>query len=100
MWSQQPDLHLDIIATNPARAPQIVLATNIAETAITIDDIVCVINSGRLKEKSFDPYTSVSTLQVNSWDVAGCSGRFIAPVPAFRRAHVAISDDERASVPT
>ena len=40
------------------------LATNIAETAITIDDIVCVINSGRLKEKSFDPYTSVSTLQV------------------------------------
>ncbi len=41
------------------------LATNIAETAITIDDIVCVINSGRLKEKSFDPYTSVSTLQVD-----------------------------------
>ena len=42
------------------------LATNIAETAITIDDIVCVINSGRLKEKSFDPYTSVSTLQVET----------------------------------
>ena len=39
-------------------------ATNIAETAITIDDIVAVIDSGRLKEKSFDPYTSVSTLQV------------------------------------
>ena len=48
----------------PVGVRKIVLATNMAETAITIDDIVCVINSGRLKEKSFDPYTSVSTLQV------------------------------------
>ena len=39
-------------------------AMTAAETAITIDDIVTVINSGRLKEKSFDPYTAVSTLQV------------------------------------
>ena len=31
--------------------------------AVTIDDVVCVINSGRHKEKSYDPYTSVSTLQ-------------------------------------
>lgn len=38
-------------------ALQIVLATNIAETAVTIDDCVCVINSGRVKEKSYDPYT-------------------------------------------
>ena len=42
---------------------QIVLATNIAETAVTIDDVVCVVNSGRLKEKSYDPYTAVATLQ-------------------------------------
>lgn len=48
----------------PAGVRKIVLATNIAETAITIDDIVAVVNSGRLKEKSFDPYTAVSTLQV------------------------------------
>ena len=31
--------------------------------AVTIDDIVCVINSGRHKERSYDPYTNVSTLQ-------------------------------------
>ena len=37
-----------------------------AETAITIDDVVCVVNSGRLKEKSYDPYTNVSTLMVSS----------------------------------
>lgn len=35
-----------------------------AETAITIDDVVVVVNSGRLKEKSYDPYTNVSTLMV------------------------------------
>lgn len=34
--------------------------------AVTIDDIVCVINSGRHKEKSYDPYTNVSTLQ-SAW---------------------------------
>ncbi|KAL0045428.1 hypothetical protein WJX82_006305 [Trebouxia sp. C0006] len=47
----------------PPGVRKLILATNIAETAVTIDDIVCVINSGRLKEKSYDPYTGVSTLQ-------------------------------------
>ena len=50
--------------TRPARGVRkIVLSTNIAETAVTIDDVVVVINSGRHKEKSYDPYTAVSTLQ-------------------------------------
>jgi ATP-dependent RNA helicase DHX36 len=47
----------------PAGTRKIVLSTNIAETAVTIDDVVCVIDSGRLKEKSYDPFTGVSTLQ-------------------------------------
>lgn len=49
----------------PPGVRKIVLATNIAETAITIDDVTAIINSGRLKEKSYDPYTSVGTLQVS-----------------------------------
>ena len=47
----------------PAGVKKIVLATNIAETAVTIDDVVFVVDSGRLKEKSYDPHTGVSTLQ-------------------------------------
>jgi len=34
---------------------QIVLATNIAETAITVDDVAFVIDTGRMKETRFDP---------------------------------------------
>ena len=47
----------------PRGVKKVVLATNIAETAVTIDDVVFVIDSGRLKEKSYDAHTGVSTLQ-------------------------------------
>ncbi|KAM3221572.1 DExH-box ATP-dependent RNA helicase DExH6 [Capsicum annuum] len=57
----------------PSGCRKIVLSTNIAETAITIDDVVYVIDSGRMKEKSYDPYNNVSTLQ-SSW-VSKASGK-------------------------
>jgi ATP-dependent RNA helicase DHX36 len=52
-----------VFARPPSGVRKIVLSTNIAETAITIDDVVFVIDSGRMKEKSYDPYSNVSTLQ-------------------------------------
>ena len=45
---------------------KIILSTNIAETSITIDDVAIVIDSGRQKEKSFDPYTGIATL-MSGW---------------------------------
>lgn len=47
----------------PSGKRKIVLSTNLAETSITIDDIVFVIDTGKVKVKSFDAVTGVSALK-------------------------------------
>uniref|UniRef100_A0A0A9XY87 RNA helicase n=1 Tax=Lygus hesperus TaxID=30085 RepID=A0A0A9XY87_LYGHE len=47
----------------PRGMRKIVLATNIAETSITIDDVVYVIDCGKIKIKNFDVDGNVSTLK-------------------------------------
>ncbi|XP_053330262.1 3'-5' RNA helicase YTHDC2 [Spea bombifrons] len=53
-----------VLKTPPAGIRKIILSTNIAETSITINDVVFVIDSGKVKEKSFDALNHVSMLKM------------------------------------
>ncbi|GFO20151.1 yth domain containing 2 [Plakobranchus ocellatus] len=44
---------------------KIILSTNIAETSVTINDVVYVVDCGKVKEKSFDALSSLTTLKSN-----------------------------------
>ena len=49
----------------PAGKRKVVLATNVAESSVTIDDVAYVVNSGKLKERRFNSATAVSSLQTH-----------------------------------
>ena len=44
---------------------RVVLSTNIAETSVTIPNIKYVVDSGKVKQKCFNPKTGVEYLQVS-----------------------------------
>ena len=53
-----------IFEPTPEGARKVVLATNIAETSITIDGVVFVIDPGFVKQNSYNPHTGMSSLVV------------------------------------
>ncbi|KAK0614278.1 P-loop containing nucleoside triphosphate hydrolase protein [Immersiella caudata] len=64
-----------VFASPPAGKRKVVVATNVAETSITIDDIVAVIDSGRVKETSFDPQNNMRKLEETWASLAACKQR-------------------------
>uniref|UniRef100_A0A4W3JSE7 3'-5' RNA helicase YTHDC2 n=1 Tax=Callorhinchus milii TaxID=7868 RepID=A0A4W3JSE7_CALMI len=53
-----------VLKTLPGGIRKIILSTNIAETSITVNDVVFVIDSGKVKEKSFDALNYVTMLKM------------------------------------
>ena len=76
-------LHASLLATDQRRvfppAPRgkrkVIAATNVAETSITIEDIVAVIDSGKVKETSFDPQNNMVKLEEVWASRAACKQR-------------------------
>ncbi|KAI0230508.1 hypothetical protein L0F63_000481 [Massospora cicadina] len=83
------DLQAKIFEPTPEDARKVVLATNIAETSITIDGIAFVIDPGFSKQKSFNPRSGMESLQVtpcsraSANQRAGRAGR-VGPGKCFR----------------
>ncbi|XP_034024153.1 ATP-dependent DNA/RNA helicase DHX36 [Thalassophryne amazonica] len=59
----------------PAGVRKIVIATNIAETSITIDDVVYVIDGGKIKETNFDTVNNISTMKAEWVSLANAKQR-------------------------
>ena len=59
----------------PAGKRKVVVATNVAETSITIEDIVAVIDSGKVKETHFDPISNIVRLEEVWASQAACKQR-------------------------
>ncbi|XP_042863704.1 3'-5' RNA helicase YTHDC2-like [Penaeus japonicus] len=70
-----------VFKASPPGVRKIILSTNIAETSVTINDVVYVIDAGKMKEVSFDSNLGVSCLrcvwisQASSQQRRGRAGR-------------------------
>ena len=83
------DMQAKIFEPTPYGARKIVIGTNIAETSLTINGIVYVIDPGFCKQKSYNPRTGMESLVVtpiskaSANQRAGRAGR-VAPGKCFR----------------
>lgn len=69
------ELQAKIFETTPEGARKVVLATNIAETSLTIDGIKYVIDPGFVKMKSYSPKTGMESLLVTPISKASANQR-------------------------
>ncbi|KAL0262886.1 putative ATP-dependent RNA helicase ucp12 [Diplodia seriata] len=59
----------------PKGKRKVIASTNVAETSITIEDVVAVIDTGRVKETSFDPANNMVKLAETWASRAACKQR-------------------------
>ncbi|KAI0012153.1 P-loop containing nucleoside triphosphate hydrolase protein [Xylariaceae sp. FL0662B] len=90
IYSQMPsDLQAKIFDRAPPGVRKCIVATNIAETSLTVDGIMYVVDAGYSKLKVYNPRMGMDTLQItpisqaNGGQRAGRAGR-TGPGKAFR----------------
>lgn len=83
------DMQAKIFQPTPEGSRKVILATNIAETSLTINNIIYVIDCGFCKQTSFNPRTGMESLVVtpiskaSARQRAGRAGR-VSPGKCFR----------------
>jgi ATP-dependent RNA helicase DHX57 len=79
---------------SPKGKRKVIVATNVAETSITIDDVVAVIDTGRVKETSFDPQNNMRKLEEVWASRAACKQvsytRIVSPAITDRHSDVVV----------
>src|SRR5277367_3234420 len=100
IYSQMPaDLQAKIFDKAPPGVRKLIVATNIAETSLTVDGIMYVVDAGYSKLKVYNPRMGMDTLQItpisqaNASQRAGRAGR-TGPGKAFHLFTEAAFKDE------
>ena len=81
LHSSVQDSQREVFNPVPPSCRKIILATNIAETSVTIPDVQYVVDTGKLREKRYDQLTRITKLQCtwvsksNAKQRAGRAGR-------------------------
>ncbi|EXJ78050.1 adenosinetriphosphatase [Capronia epimyces CBS 606.96] len=76
IYSQMPaDLQAKIFDPAPPGVRKVVVATNIAETSLTVDGIMYVVDAGYSKLKVYNPRMGMDTLQITPVSQANASQR-------------------------
>ncbi|XP_010549283.1 PREDICTED: probable pre-mRNA-splicing factor ATP-dependent RNA helicase DEAH4 isoform X2 [Tarenaya hassleriana] len=62
--SLPPDMQVRVFSPPPPNCRRFIVATNIAETSLTVDGVVYVIDSGYVKQRQYNPSTGMYSLDV------------------------------------
>ena len=62
-------------AVRPATRRKVILATNVAETSVTIDGVTAVIDSGLARIARFSPWSGIPSLEIEPVSRASCAQR-------------------------
>ena len=62
-------------AVSPSSRRKVIVSTNVAESSVTIEDVVAVVDSGLVRRADHSPYTGLPSLRVAQASRASCTQR-------------------------